>query len=582
MDELEVVLSPSSVPCSSPGSATDPVANPPQIVSLELSVVNTSQSPVDLSNAMLRFAFPIDPGGAGSEAALVLAQPGQPGVPWQAVNADPLTGTPWNIDPAGACLFDAYPQPATGSAQPGVLAGQGQGSVTFLFSQIAAATVPGVAPITVTLVGAPGISVKQMPSIQKSQAGFGITSFAASPLLVGSGEQSGLTWTVVGATDCTLTWEPPYNATVTVGQNPVTNGQFVPSETGASPYQATLTGDTDFILQAHGPYTVISNVVVQVARPLLRTEPFPCEVVPYGSFTLTWEDAGAQNPVLSWYPPDGANVYLEGNNLTNGYPVPNSGVAAVILLRSANFLLTTAEGQSAAAAATVKPVIMMNVTTTPIQEGSTTGRQYVGLNWMVDYATSLDILEQAGSSTAWAPIVHIGYPLVTELDSYEDLPLSDVTTFRLVANGEPAPLYLDTYPVTPFSAQITSFTCILAAVSGEPASLMWQTVYCTGISLSADMMFSGWDEWGTQTVTFSHENLLQAGPPTGYLYWTFPPDIYYQGLYLDNSAARATLVASGFESASYSLRLWGWYYQSAIGVPNIRDADTPRGGSVSQ
>ena len=386
---------------------------------------------------MLRFAFPVDPGGAGSEAALVLAQPGQPGVPWQAVKADPLPGTLWNIDPAGACRFDAYPQPATGSAQPGVLAGQGQGSVTFLFSQIAVATVPGVAPVTVTLVGAPGISVKQMPSIQKTEAGFGITSFAASPLLVGSGEQSGLTWTVVGAADCTLTWEPPYNATVTVGQNPVTNGQSVPSETGANPYQATLTGDTDFILEATGPYTVISPVVVQVAKPILMTEPFPCEVAPYGTFTLSWADPSTQNPVLSWNPPEGANVSLAGNNLTFGDAVPNSGMATVTLLQPTTFLLTTAEGQSAAAVATLKPIRMISVTTTPIQEDSTTGRQYVGLNWIVYDATSLDIFEQTGSSTKWAPIVHIGYPLVTELDSYGDLPLSDVTTFRLVANGEP-------------------------------------------------------------------------------------------------------------------------------------------------
>ena len=95
------------------------------------------------------------------------------------------------------------------------------------------------------------------------------------------------------------------------------------------------------------------------------------------------------------------------------------------------------------------------------------------------------------------------------------------------------------------------------------------------------MMFRTWDDQGEEIVLYSHENLLQAVAPTGYLSWTFPPDIYYQGHYLGNSAIRVTLVASGFESASYSLMVLG-YYEYAIGVDNIRDADTPRGGSVSQ
>lgn len=163
-NELVVRMSPTSVPCSDAASATDPVTSPPQTVSLQISVVNTSANFVDLSQGFLLFEFPVDPGGGGSAAALILAQPGvTPPTPFQLPQAAPADGTNWTISPfAGSpCGFTAFPDPATGSTNPGVLAGNGQGSATFVFSQIAVDAVAGFAAITVEVQGATSPAVER-------------------------------------------------------------------------------------------------------------------------------------------------------------------------------------------------------------------------------------------------------------------------------------------------------------------------------------------------------------------------------------------------------------------------------------
>jgi hypothetical protein len=123
---------------------------------------------------------------------------------------------------------------------------------------------------------------------------------------------------------------------------------------------------------------------------------------------------------------------------------------------------------------------------------------------------------------------------------------------------------------------------------------MWQAVYCTEISLSADVAYWVMDPGtgGELSQLHYHENLLQGDAfiSTGDLIGIFYPMYEFQFL---GESITATLVASGFESASYSLIVFGGYgaydapaglhsAHSAIGWQNIRDADTPPGGSVSQ
>jgi hypothetical protein len=460
------------------------------------------------------------------------------------------------------------------------------------------ATVPGVAQIAVNVVGEtvpPGVSVDQtkLPGIQKAQAGFGVTSFAISPLLVGAGEPAGLTWTVIGAAGCTLSWSPPDNATVTQSSVPFTNGYPVPFDTGATPFQATVTGDTVFILEATGPYTILSELAVLVARPVLMTIPFPCEIDPYGTFTLVWEDPGTQQPVLSWYPPDGATVSLDsgassgGGDLNDGDNVPNSGQATVTLFQYTTFLLSTAEGQSVAAVANLKQVRLVSVMTGPVQWDSTTGAQYVGLEWVAYDATFFDIYGQSGGGdAAWAPVARIGYPF----PPFADLPLPDVTTFRLIANGEPAPQYLDTSPITPLPARILSFTCLPATPALGVVSFFWQAIYCTQISLVYDMTYWVMDGTGGDTLRFvDHHDVLQdvAGLFASDLTWTFERS--YNDLF--GVSIAVTLIAYGFENAIYSIPPYGIYgvyaalegvevVPPAIGVDNIRDADTPGGDAA--
>jgi len=206
------------------------------------------------------------------------------------------------------------------------------------------------------------------------------------------------------------------------------------------------------------------------------------------------------------------------------------------------------------------------------------------------------ILEQSvGGGAAWSPVAHIGGPPVTSLYSYGELPLSDVTTFRLVANGEPAPLYLDTYPVTPLPAQIISFMCYPATVGVGEANFLWQAVYCTGISLSADVVYwvSDPGTGGTTSVYSEHENLLQGGAlmSTGDLTWTFYNHYNEFGAPGGPVSNIVTLVAYGFENAINNLMIYGsgvygalegiHVVSSGIGADNIRDADTPGGAQRS-
>ena len=160
MNELQALLSPTSLACN---SSTDPADV--QFAPLQLTVVNTSQATADLTNSGLRIEFVVDPGGTGSAGALILSQysagqnaSGTP-APSFVVEASAATGTAWTITQTqdAPCAFIAIPGAGAGvlTASPG--SGQAGGSISFVFANIAADLVPGASPVTVAVL--PGSSV---------------------------------------------------------------------------------------------------------------------------------------------------------------------------------------------------------------------------------------------------------------------------------------------------------------------------------------------------------------------------------------------------------------------------------------
>ncbi|HEY4993417.1 MAG TPA: hypothetical protein VII33_15180, partial [Nakamurella sp.] len=150
MHELQVLITPSAVPCSSTG---DPSQNP-DMVTLQISVLNIAGVPVNLTGSALRFDFIVDPGGTDSAGALILSSnsvtpTGTPPTPIQAVHAAAVAGTAWSISAAqdSPCAFIALPQPGAAIIAP-------QASISFTFANLLVDLVPGATPVAVTVLPA--------------------------------------------------------------------------------------------------------------------------------------------------------------------------------------------------------------------------------------------------------------------------------------------------------------------------------------------------------------------------------------------------------------------------------------------
>ena len=584
--ELVVRMSPDAVPASSAATAADPTGVPPDPVSIQLSIVNTSGAQIDLSQAYVQISFPVDPGGGGSADALILAEPGvSPPTPFQTVQATPEQGTNWSINPflAEPCAFLASPAPATGSTNPGVLAANGQGSITFIFSDIAVAPLAGVAPITVSLGGTPapqGVSVAQTPPIEvtKTDPGFGITSFSASPVLVAPGQKTGLTWTTSAAAACTLVWSPPDTATVTDSSGTIiTTGATVPTSagtTGVNPFRATLTGPTSFLLMATGAgATQSASAFVDIARPILYldTDPFPCDVAPFGSFTLSWSAFNTPTaPLLSWDPPDGgATVTLsDGTGVLPGQQVPRVASATVSNLSTfTEFRLTAGGGVQAGAVANLLPLSFTQLAYGQYEAAD--GSQYVALAWVVTDATSLDIEAMTRSATTWSNLAALVNPATLGSQAYE-APLTDVTTFRATAHGDDRGGVPPQAHVTPWlypaPVQIVSFVGYAETANApNPYTLLvWQVEHSTGVRLSFGYDTYKWDTSGEREWLGHYDELLWTGPQG---YGSHP------GPYVGPGLGIFTLVADGFAPATaYYPKDYATYaLVMGIGVVNILD-----------
>ena len=244
---LVASVQPTSMQVSSP--------NEYQVADLTLTVTNVSSAPYDLSNG-LKIAIPVDPGGSGSQAALVLSSassgaggPGQP-TPTVTIGANPVAGTDWGIEPitTGPCDYQALPN---GSG----LLGAGD-SVQFEFTSVVADYVPGNANITATVPPATttGAALTLTAPITKLPAPLSATLGADPPLLIMPSNTTNLSWQVLGADSCELTWAP--TTTVVTYNNEQYYGawsnppfQFNP---GAPLPVATLYEATTFTLTANG------------------------------------------------------------------------------------------------------------------------------------------------------------------------------------------------------------------------------------------------------------------------------------------------------------------------------------------
>src|SRR5215472_6298621 len=120
-----------------------------QTVTLTLSVYNGDTTPADVSGG-LSVVFSVDPGGAGSDEALLLSGMSDPqGNGQQTPLANPIAdpGT-WHLSQPSTVPFEFVLTPQV-AAQNFIQPGQ---SRTFTFSNVAVDLKPGVAPLPVTVL----------------------------------------------------------------------------------------------------------------------------------------------------------------------------------------------------------------------------------------------------------------------------------------------------------------------------------------------------------------------------------------------------------------------------------------------
>ncbi len=493
MYELQVLITPSSVPCSSSG---DPNQNPAP-VSLQISVLNISSLPLDLSRSALRFEFIVDPGGSSSAAALILSDnsvnPGAaPPTPVQNVQAAAVSGTAWSITTTGdgsPCAFLAVPQPTAGAGMMAPHAG-----ISFVFSNVLVDLVPGASAVVVTVLPTPptGSYTTTGPAyIAKTPPGLGITSFTAAPILLNPGGSSDLTWSTTGAAACELSWFPPTGVTVTYNDAPlISPATNLPIQVnGAQPVTAIVNAQTQFTLSAEGDgVNLPQSLLVDIAQPALYLVASTLQVMPNEVFTLYWSAFNTSSlPRLTWLTP---GVQMTDN--TTNQPIvagqelaAPEGSANVRILQPTEFTLEVSN-KAQSLTIDVFTVGLISVMASPNQFSgpgpnssllvtavNATGFRITGPSGPQEY----DLANPVGG----APPTTWNYQVVDTTTSF---------VYRVEALGYPgpgAPANPSMTAVARAKVALTRFTASeLSIYTGSSTTLLWSAYAATGFAITGN------------------------------------------------------------------------------------------------
>jgi IPT/TIG domain len=317
---LTVSVEPSSLYTSSPEQY--------QGKPLTLTITAPPSAPCELSG--LRIVLPVDPGGSGSGAALVLSSAsdttGGTGQPTATVQVDAkVTQGDWSIQETapGTCGYQALPN------RSGVLlAGE---SLQFVFDNVVADHVPGSADITVTVFPATATASPLTAPVTKIPAPLTAELNLAAKVQMPDNTTE-FSWQVLGATSCALSWTLP---TTKVRYNGMTYDQL---QWRPAPFQ--FSGD-------------------ELPTAILEPDAAEADEI----FTLTAYGAGGDRtasqavhvvpPVLAalTIPPLVTGVSPASGAPEGGQPVTITGTG----LFGASDLVTVAFGTASAAAVTVNP-----------------------------------------------------------------------------------------------------------------------------------------------------------------------------------------------------------------------------------
>lgn len=486
MNELQALLSPTSLPCN---SSTDPADV--QVASLQLTVVNIAQTPVDLTNSGLRIEFVVDPGGIGSASALILSQysadqsaTGSP-APTFSVEASAALGTAWTITQAqdAPCAFLAIPGAGAGQLAPSPGPGQPPGSVSFVFANIAADLVPGASPVTVTVLPGSTVTVAETPLVTKTGPGLAITSFTATPLeLVPPSNESVLIWSTLGAATCELTWNQSSTAVVYNGETMTSPWTAPPQVTAQAPVTTTLFQDTQFTLVAQGAAPVTAVQVVSLSQPAFNTS--ADTVAPYAPFTLYWSCFDGTGPSLTWQSAGEVTVTSgSGTDIAQGSPLDISGSATAAITAATTFNMHVTAGRPPLSVqVSVEPVALTGFTLSDQQviAGSPTGQQTATFTWNVQNATGLTI--SGGGNAVSLPYNHT--TATVDLPPPQQGPV----LYTIIATGfNPtggATTVEETLTVVAIPVGLLSFTTNSHQVTRPtPVRLTWSATAATGFTI---------------------------------------------------------------------------------------------------
>jgi hypothetical protein len=494
MDELQALPSPTSLPCNSSTNPADV-----EFASLQLTVLNITQTTVDLTQSGLQFEFVVDPGGTGSASALILSQYSgdEPGTgspaPSFPVEASAALGTAWTISqtPDAPCAFLAIPESGQGQLAAGA-------SVSFVFANIAANLVPGASPVTVTVLPGSTATVAETPVVSKTGPAVAITSFTPSPLQLDPPDnQLTLTWSTVGAATCQLDWDQQDTTVV------VYNGQQVsapwtapPQVTAQAPVTATLFQDTQFTLSAGGAAPVTAQQTVQLS-PVSFT-PSVVTVPPWQQFTLNWSAFTGMGISMTWQPAPNVTVASASSAgaspIQQGAPLDIYGTVVATIPAATTFFLDVTGADPPLPAQVPLNQLAVQVSTEPVSLSNfaasgpqiidaATGQQAVTLSWTAQNAAAITITGDDGSSAS--PAYN-----ASSADFTLPLPLRPVT-YTITAQGNTptgTPLTASC-TVVPLPLEFGGFTAgppaVADSATGQQAvTLSWYAQNATGFSIT--------------------------------------------------------------------------------------------------
>lgn len=512
---LSASVLPDSMQVSSP--------NEYQVANLTLTVTNNSAAPYNLANG-LTIVIPVDPGGSGSQSALVLSSAsGTAGGQAQPTPTVPITpgvaaGTNWTAPEETA--------PGTYRTLPndsGMLAAGG--SVVFTFSSVVADLVAGKANITVNVPPATtGLTLEAQ--ITKLPAALSATFVAESPLLTMPDNTTELTWQVLGAESCTLTWLPASTAVTYNNEQYYGTWNDPPFQfnSGAPLPVATLYQATSFLLTATGQgedFTATQAVALATPRLAALTMPpvvngtAPAGGGPAGTPMVTGvEQSGAGDP------DGGQPVTITGTGFTGATSVAfGTASTAEVTVDATGSTITVAAPPVAPADITASsPGTVVDVTvtvggdtTSPVTSAVNPADKYTyanpatlvapyqqfelvwscfdgtvpALNWTVSSSVNdpsiTDVVTVTGAASG--PVSN-GGPIA--ISDTAVVTITAPTTFSLTvaAAGSPLPspvsVGLDAVALTAFSANQTE----APATGDQSVSFTWTAHNATGFTLT--------------------------------------------------------------------------------------------------